>query len=247
MRWALIEPFLDDSFQSVLEIGVGQGALGCRLAERYRYIGLELDEQALAVARRRLEQGTLVHGDLDALAPEDRFDLVVATEVLEHYEDDVGALRLWRERLVPRGAVLLSVPAFPERFGPWDVKAGHFRRYERDGLAGTLRAAGFEPVAIRTYGFPLGNLLEASARRGRETAARGGVDVGAHGGERPALAALGAHGRADRGRGRRRRASPASLHGRAARRRLRRARAGYGLSRSAAAARFARPAPCVTT
>ncbi len=159
MRWALIAPLLPDG-ESVLEIGVGQGALGYRLAERYRYVGLELDEQALAVARSRIVRGTLVHGDLDAV--EERFDLVVATEVLEHLEDDVAALRLWRERLVPGGAVLLSVPAFPERFGPWDVKAGHFRRYERDGLAATFRAAGFEPVAIRTYGFPLGNVLEAA-------------------------------------------------------------------------------------
>ncbi len=168
MRWALIAPLLDDGIRSVLEVGVGQGALGYRLAERYRYVGLELDEQALAVARSRIRNGTLVHGGLDALPPEDRFDLVVATEVLEHYEDDVAELRLWRERLVPVGALLISVPAFPERFGPWDVKAGHFRRYERDGLAATLRAAGFEPVAIRTYGFPLGNLLEAA----RDTVAK---------------------------------------------------------------------------
>ncbi len=159
MRWALIAPLLPD-VESVLEIGVGLGALGYRLAERYRYVGLELDEEALAVARSRIVRGTLIHGDLDAV--DERFDLVVATEVLEHLEDDVAALRLWRERLVPGGAVLLSVPAFPERFGPWDVKAGHFRRYERDGLAATFRAAGFEPVAIRTYGFPLGNLLEAA-------------------------------------------------------------------------------------
>ncbi len=163
MRWALIAPLLDGGVESVLEIGVGQGALGFRLAERYRYVGLELDERALAVARRRFDRagrGTLVHGDLDALPPGDRFDLIVATEVLEHYEDDVAALELWRTRLNTPGRLLLSVPAFPERFGPWDVKAGHFRRYEREGLARALEAAGFRPLAIRTYGFPLGNLLE---------------------------------------------------------------------------------------
>jgi len=172
MRWALIAPLLPD-VASALEIGVGQGALGYRLAERYRYTGLELDAQALAVARRRLVRGTLLHGDLDALPPDERFDLVVATEVLEHYEDDVAALRLWRERVATPGWLLLSVPAFAERFGPWDVKAGHYRRYEREQLATALRAAGFEPLAIRTYGFPLGNLLEAArdqvAKRERQT------------------------------------------------------------------------------
>ena len=171
MRWALIEPLLDRRAGSVLEIGVGEGAFGVRLAERYRYVGLELDEQALAVARRRFARaglGTLVHGDLDALPAGERFDLVVATEVLEHYEDDVATLGLWRGRVAPGGGLILSVPAFPARFGPWDVKAGHYRRYEREELAGALEAAGFVPLAIRTYGFPLGNLLES----GRDALAR---------------------------------------------------------------------------
>ena len=195
---------------------MGQGALGFRLAERYRYVGLELDEQALAVARSRFERADArPRRPRRAARPEDRFDLIVATEVLEHYEDDVAALRLWRERLVAGGALLLSVPAFPERFGPWDVKAGHFRRYEREGLAATLRAAGFEPVAIRTYGFPLGNLLEAARDAVAKRQAAEGVDGGANRGERPAPAAVGADGRADRGRGRRRRPAPAPLHRRA--------------------------------
>ena len=186
-------------------------------------MGLELDERALAVARSRLERGTLLHGDLDALEPEDRFDLIVATEVLEHYEDDIGALRLWRERLVPGGKLLLSVPAFPERFGPWDVKAGHHRRYERDGLVATLHAAGFEPVAIRTYGFPLGNLLEAARDAvARRQAAEGSME------ERTAasgrlLQPSRATGRLTAGAGAVGGAAPASLHDGTARRGLRRA------------------------
>ena len=92
--------------------------------------------------------------------------------MLEHFEDDDGALRSWLPALRGRGWLLLSVPAFAGRFGPWDTKAGHFRRYEREQLGTALRSAGFEPVAIQAFGYPLGNVLEvarnAVARLGRQ-------------------------------------------------------------------------------
>jgi hypothetical protein len=86
--------------------------------------------------------------------------LVIAFEVLEHIEDDVSALRTWSSHLIDGGFVLLSVPAFRARFKRWDVLAGHFRRYDPEDLAATAAAAGLQVVAIWTYGFPLGQLLE---------------------------------------------------------------------------------------
>jgi SAM-dependent methyltransferase len=154
-----------EGVESVLEVGAGEGALGVRLARRYRYVGLELDPQAFATARARFARAGLesaVEGDVDALTPEATFDLVCAFEVLEHCEDDVAELRRWAECVRPQGWLLLSVPAFAGRFGPADRKAGHYRRYERGQLAEALAAAGLEPRSLELYGFPLGNLLEAT-------------------------------------------------------------------------------------
>lgn len=154
-----------DDVASVLEVGAGEGALGVRLARRYRYVGLEPDPRASATARRRFDDaglGTMLDGGVEALPPGSTFDLVCAFEVLEHCEDDVAALREWAAHVRPRGWLLLSVPAFAQRFGPSDRKAGHFRRYEHAELAAALEAAGLVPEAIELYGFPLGNLLEVA-------------------------------------------------------------------------------------
>ena len=177
LRWDLSRRLLAelDDVESVLEIGAGGGALGVRLARRYRYVGIELDDHSFGVAERRFARaglGSILHGDLTALPDGALFDLVCAFEVLEHFEDDAAALRSWLAALRSRGWLLLSVPAYADRFGAWDTKAGHYRRYEREQLGSTLRSAGFEPVAIQAFGYPLGNVLEvarnAVARLGRQ-------------------------------------------------------------------------------
>jgi SAM-dependent methyltransferase len=147
---------------SILEVGCGQAALAARLVRRYEYVGVELDPVSCAKAQERLAQvgrGRVVCGDLSAL-DEHGFDLACAFEVLEHIEDDVGALREWGERLRSKGWLLFSVPAYGGRWGAADRMAGHFRRYEPEQVEELLAEAGFTDGKLWTYGFPLGNVLE---------------------------------------------------------------------------------------
>ena len=176
LRWDVVRRRLAelDGVQSVLEVGVGEGALGTRLAAEYDYTGVEPDARSLERARARLAvvgRGQVVQGDVSALDPGKTFDLVCAFEVLEHVEDDLGALRAWRARVRDGGYVLLSVPAYQAQWGAADVKAGHMRRYDPKDLDRVLRGAGFDVVAIDHYGFPLGYVLQTGrnllARRGQ--------------------------------------------------------------------------------
>lgn len=165
LRYDIIRRILDDleDVESVLEVGAGQGAMGVRLARRYRYVGLEPDPHSFAKARERLAAtatGTVLLGDSSSYEPCDTFDLVCAFEVLEHIEDDAGALRDWGRCLRQGGWLLISAPAFQSHWGPTDVMAGHYRRYEPEGLASLLRSTGFGEPLVRMYGFPLGYVLE---------------------------------------------------------------------------------------
>lgn len=171
LRFDVIGRMMPPDVADVLEIGCGQGALGARLSARYNYLGLEPDPQSFAVAEARfaeLGSGRVRNASVADLAPEERFDLVCAFEVLEHIEDDQGALTQWAEHVRPGGWLLLSVPAHQRRYAAADELVGHFRRYDPEQLAALAAKLGFENVNVREYGAPLGYLLEY----GRNTVAK---------------------------------------------------------------------------
>ncbi len=72
------------------------------------------------------------------------FDLVCLYDVLEHIEDEPGALREIRRVLAPSGVLAMSVPAYPWLFSNNDRVAMHCRRYTRASLHAALERAGFE-------------------------------------------------------------------------------------------------------
>ena len=100
LRYDVGERMLPPGITDVLEVGCGRGAFGIRLAQRYRYVGVEPDQESWTVAQRRISAagpGEVRNVAASALGAE-RFDLVCAFEVLEHIEDDAAALRDWAGR-----------------------------------------------------------------------------------------------------------------------------------------------------
>jgi SAM-dependent methyltransferase len=179
LRWETVVRHLPQPPGSLLEVGCGQGGFGARLARRFRYVGIDLDETSLSIARRRLDahgvSGEFRLGDLGVLDPAERFDVICAFEVLEHLEDDGGALLAWAEKLAPGGTLIVSVPAGSGRYAEWDEFAGHFRRYDAAQLVDLFRDAGLADARGTVYGWPFGYLLESvrntlARRRGADAA-----------------------------------------------------------------------------
>jgi SAM-dependent methyltransferase len=73
------------------------------------------------------------------------FDFVIATDVIEHVENDSAALSELVRALKDEGKALIAVPAFPSLWGLQDVVAHHHRRYRMKQLLRQMRAAGLEP------------------------------------------------------------------------------------------------------
>ena len=166
LRWDVVRRLLPPQARTVLEIGCGQGAFGVRLSLGRDYLGVEPDERSARTARARLSAsgtGEVRSGRVeDAVEPARQFDLVCAFEVLEHLEDDAAALAGWIEHVRPGGWLLLSTPAFQDRFAAWDELVGHYRRYEPDQLRDLLLAQGLVDVEVVVFGAPLGFPLEAA-------------------------------------------------------------------------------------
>ncbi len=71
-----------------------------------------------------------------------QFELVCALDVIEHVDDDDGALSELSRVTRPGGIVLLSTPLHPARWTAFDDFVGHRRRYEPAALAKKLSGCG---------------------------------------------------------------------------------------------------------
>ena len=76
---------------------------------------------------------------------------ILCQNVLEHIEDDEGAVRVMAQALRPGGSVALLVPAHPRLFGSLDRAFGHHRRYSRERVQRLFSAAGLELVDLRSF------------------------------------------------------------------------------------------------
>jgi SAM-dependent methyltransferase len=126
----------------VLDAGCGTGR---NLAE-YRALGWAV---GVDVSRAALSRPASEHGGAVAAASVEAlpfragaFDLVCATDVVEHLDDDVAALDGMRRVAAPGGYLLLTVPAYQALWSDSDVQLHHRRRYTAPGLSGAVAAAG---------------------------------------------------------------------------------------------------------
>jgi SAM-dependent methyltransferase len=137
----------------ILDIGTSTGTNLRMLNELgYRRVtGLDLSEEAIRYCEAK-GLGPVRQGDICALPFEAAsFDLILATDIIEHVEDDGAALREVERTLTARGKLLLTVPAFASLWGLQDDVARHLRRYRMRPLIEAIRMAGFEP--LRSYHF----------------------------------------------------------------------------------------------
>lgn len=97
---------IPEDVHTILDAGCGNGAVTNRLVERWDVLGCDLSASAL----RHVRAPTLVV-DLAAIPLEDRaFDLVLASDVIEHLPDSIYHRALCEIARVARRYVLIAVP-----------------------------------------------------------------------------------------------------------------------------------------
>jgi SAM-dependent methyltransferase len=129
----------------ILDAGCGSGRNMVELARFGEVTGLEPSETSAKVARSRAV-GEVVQGSIESLPFEDAsFDLAATLDVIEHVDDDRGALRELRRVVRPGGTLLVTVPAYPRLWSSHDEANEHRRRYTRRTLLAAARDAGWSP------------------------------------------------------------------------------------------------------
>jgi SAM-dependent methyltransferase len=163
----------------ILDAGCGTGGNAAQLLRRFGpVVGIDLSDLALELAAER-EAATLVRGSVSTLPFRDAtFDLVTSFEVLYHRAvDDRAALRELGRVLVPRGFLLLRLPALEWLRGAHDEAVHTARRYTAEGLRSLLVEAGLEPLRL-TYLNSLLLPLAAAKRIAERVSGVEGDDLG---------------------------------------------------------------------
>ncbi len=167
----------------ILDVPCGRGFYlnMFRYVSDARLVGADLDWDVLDKARRNvahLPDVTLQYANIYQMPyPDNTFDAIVLSEVLEHLNDDVAGLKEAYRVLKPGGVVAITVPNANYPFW-WDpinktletlfnthishgplagLWANHHRLYQRDQLRAAVLSAGFhveEERAFTRHSFP---------------------------------------------------------------------------------------------
>lgn len=160
-RRLILQLMAELSFDSVLDVGCGNGETLRAIAERFpnaRLSGVDLSPSVVQQNQAAWPEVDFAPLDLGEAALPRSFDLVVCTEVVEHVQDADRALQHLR-RMCERH-LILTVPAGP--VFPIDRGVGHVRHFQRDELCARLARAGFRVERAWRWGFPFHTLYKSA-------------------------------------------------------------------------------------
>src|SRR4030042_1944294 len=132
--------------------------VGCGTGENLRFLskfgnthGLDISDDAIKFCKERGLKN-IYKGDicdtkkLEKLKLNNKFDLIVALDVLEHIQDDVLALKNIYKLLKQDGFLLVIVPAYKFLWSEHDESLHHKRRYHSPEITGKLKDANFNII-----------------------------------------------------------------------------------------------------
>jgi SAM-dependent methyltransferase len=129
----------------IIDLGCSGGTLIKKLEENgfTNVEGIDISKVAIqACVRKNISQAKLM--DANKLSFKDNtFDIIIASDILEHLQNDSEALRSWYRKLKPKGKLILFVPAFDWMWSSQDDVNNHFRRYSKKSLLVPLKESGF--------------------------------------------------------------------------------------------------------
>lgn len=142
-------------FKSVLDLGCGDGSFIKHLLDRrpdLSVTGIDISKNAIKIANKIAKKNTSCNFyvmDITKELPQNKFDLVVCSEVLEHLKEDSKLLYKFSNLTK---YIIISVPS--GKFNKIDKEVGHLRKYNKKDLRLKLSKANFKILKIKKWGFP---------------------------------------------------------------------------------------------
>ncbi len=154
IAWTLQKYF--PKARSFYEMGCGTGIVLKGLHDanpQLQLTGSDIYPSGLEVAKERMGENVqeLFQTDAHGIPFRGQFDVVGAFDVIEHIDDDVGAMHELMLTLKPGGGAVFLVPRHMFMWSIFDDLACHKRRYGSRQFQERVKQAGFE--IVRTFSF----------------------------------------------------------------------------------------------
>lgn len=128
----------------ILDIGCSSGILLKDLEQlgfkTENLFGVDISEKAIQNCKRNGIENAFVM-DAQEIQINEKFDIIIASDCLEHLKNDIKAIENWKQLLKINGLLYVFVPAFQSLWSQHDEVNQHFRRYTKNELKTKLSDA----------------------------------------------------------------------------------------------------------
>ncbi len=145
-----------DKKSQILDIGCGGGPLLAELKELgfANAEGVDISKEAITKCKQRglnVYQTDAHHLQYE----ENSFDVLIASDSLEHLQNDDAALKNWHHILKPGGKIVVCGPAYMFLWSEHDIIHHHYKRYTKSILAKKMKENGFTIKRAGYWNFAL--------------------------------------------------------------------------------------------
>jgi len=137
-----IYQLIDVRTGSFFDVGAGNGLFLKFFKQKgFTVSGIELEKELVAHMKKdpELKGVSISQGDITKItnlrgSESKRYDVVLASDVIEHIKDDRLAIKNLWSHVIPGGLMVITVPAHSHLYGTRDKMWGHYRRYDAEVL-----------------------------------------------------------------------------------------------------------------
>jgi len=168
IRTRRVLPLITSKYKNIMDAGCGPGIFSFEIAKKLpdsHISGIDIDEEQLnineGIAQKvGINNCNFEYQDICNMDIQNRFDLILSVDNLEHIENDTDALQRFYNALLPKGELIIHVPGYYRRwlFFGWAVNfdvEGHFRPgYTKEQITEKVKKVGFTILdSYYTYGW----------------------------------------------------------------------------------------------
>ncbi len=170
LRYKMLEVLSYCRGPVVLDVGCGVGFLTKALGQKFdKVVGIDGSSRKIKIAKRKNKLPNVDYKCIlfENYKPTQKFDTVIMTNVLEHFEKPIAFLKTVSQWIKPRGRIIITVPnalALHKRLGKemgliedyykltsTDKQKGHFKNYDKKLLKKDLSKAGFSSIKVSGF------------------------------------------------------------------------------------------------